>query len=221
MGECITADDYLIISLGGNDIALRPNLCTILNVLTLVNCTTTDCIEKRACGSSIPIDECCCGFTTSCCSNALAFPFGYGYMIHLFKTRLEKIAVNILSKRKVIPKKVLICMVYYLDEKPGGSWAEMALSGLGYNKNPRHLQTVIKLLFRDATSKISIPGVSVQAVPLFESLDGSDTSDYCARVEPSAKGGEKMGKQLLDYILDEANRSNETQNIHKNPIKYS
>jgi hypothetical protein len=53
----ITPDDVLVISLGGNDIALRPSPCTICNILSLVCCTTTRCIETcSSCGGS----DCCC-----------------------------------------------------------------------------------------------------------------------------------------------------------------
>ena len=34
-------------------------------------------------------------------------------------------------------------------------------------------------------------------------LDGKDTDDYVARVEPSAKGGEKMGKAIIEKVLKE------------------
>jgi hypothetical protein len=62
------------------------------------------------------------------------------------------------------------------------------------------LQEIIKQLFIQATSKVDIPGVEVVPVPLFVALDGKHTSDYAARVEPSASGGKKMGKLLMDAI---------------------
>ena len=37
-------------------------------------------------------------------------------------------------------------------------------------------------------------------VPLFHVLDGKNTEDYVARVEPSALGGKKMAEYLLDVI---------------------
>ncbi len=37
-------------------------------------------------------------------------------------------------------------------------------------------------------------------VPLFHVLDGKNTEDYEARVEPSASGGKKMAEYLLDVI---------------------
>lgn len=196
-----TENDVIVVSMGGNDIALRPSLCTILNAAMLLSCTTTSCLENCSCGCSLPCSEYCCGCTTACLSNVLAWPCGYGYFLHLFGTRLKNIVLRILANRPVKPKKVVCCMLYYLDKKPGGSWAEPALAALGYNRNPGHLQAVLKNLFRDATSKISIPGTEVIAVPLFKALDGEDTTDYCARVEPSAAGGAKMAQLLMDSIL--------------------
>lgn len=44
--------------------------------------------------------------------------------------------------------------------------------------------------------------VPVLAVPLFETLDGKDTRDYVARVEPSAVGGRKLGYALWHAIQE-------------------
>jgi len=41
----IKNNDYLIVSIGGNDIALSPLLCTILNIAILSCCTPKCCIE--------------------------------------------------------------------------------------------------------------------------------------------------------------------------------
>ena len=46
-------------------------------------------------------------------------------------------------------------------------------------------------------------------MPLFEVLDGKNTSDYCQRVEPSAAGGEKMGAFLVEKILGGLQRQKE------------
>ena len=35
-------------------------------------------------------------------------------------------------------------MLYFLDEKPGGSWADGTLKALGYDSNPEKLQTVMR-----------------------------------------------------------------------------
>jgi hypothetical protein len=52
--------------------------------------------------------------------------------------------------------------------------------------------------FRNST--ICIPGSEVIPVPLFVPLDGTNSEDYVARVEPSASGGKKVAKYLLQCI---------------------
>eukprot|EP00415_Alexandrium_ostenfeldii_P004312 UN4312 len=91
-------------------------------------------------------------------------------------------------------------MIYFLDES-GSSWADRALDALDYNNNPGRLQEAIRSVFRLATSRICIPGTEVVAFPLFEVLDGRDTSDYVSRVEPSPSGGRKMARALLDVLV--------------------
>jgi hypothetical protein len=49
-------------------------------------------------------------------------------------------------------------------------------------------------------STIRIKGSEVIPVPLFNALDGKNSNDYIARVEPSAAGGRKMAEFLLDII---------------------
>lgn len=91
-------------------------------------------------------------------------------------------------------------MIYYPDETPQPSWAGPALQALGYNANPGKGQALLRKVFYEATSKVHIPGTVVQAVPLFQVLDGKHTEDYTARVEPSPLGGRKMAEFLLDLI---------------------
>jgi len=49
-------------------------------------------------------------------------------------------------------------------------------------------------------SKIQIPGCEVIPIPLFHVLNGKDSEDYVARVEPSQVGGRKMAEYLLDVL---------------------
>jgi len=91
-------------------------------------------------------------------------------------------------------------MIYYPDENNTPSWANPALSALGYNSNPEKLQMLIRKVFEEAISKITIEGSEVIPVPLFNVLDGKHSSDYIARVEPSPSGGRKMAEFLLDVI---------------------
>lgn len=162
----ISRDDVLIVSIGGNDVALAPTPSTIASMAGLIY---------------LP-------FCPPC----------FGHVRHLFGTRVQEYIELITSKTK--PKKILICMIYYPDEAQDSSWADTPLGALGYNSNPAKLQTIIKRMFEEATSRIRIEGSEVIPVPLFHVLDGKNTEDYVARVEPSALGGKKMAEYLLDVI---------------------
>lgn len=194
----VQSQDIVVISVGGNDIALRPSPCTIVNLLSLICCSTTNCI-KCACGTSLPCDDCFTGCICGCLSNLLACPCGFGYFIHLFKTRIQTLIDRMTAKCR--PAVLAVCMIYYLDETPGSSWAEPALNCLQYNSNPVKLQAVISRLFELATKQIQVPGTTVIAIPLFQALDGKISEDYVQRVEPSAKGGVKMAKLIIDEVL--------------------
>jgi hypothetical protein len=198
----ITKDDVLIVSVGGNDIALKPSVCTVCNIVPLLSCTTNSCIEKCVCGTTLPCDDYCRGWTTGCLSNFLAFPCGIGYMMHLFGPRVRAYLDKLTSK--VRPKKIIICTIYYPSEKESGGWADYALKLLGYNSNPKKLQTLIKQIFTRATSTIALPDVEVMGVPLFAAMDGKHDEDYCERVEPSAIGGSKMGNLLMNAVIHDS-----------------
>jgi hypothetical protein len=91
-------------------------------------------------------------------------------------------------------------MLYYLDEREGGSWADTTLRILGYNSDPAKLQLIIRRIFEQGTAQIKVGGVPVVAVPMYEALDGKDTEDYVQRVEPSSKGGAKLAKLIWDRL---------------------
>lgn len=146
----------------------------------------------------LPCDDPCLGCTTGFASNVLAFPCGIGYFNHLFGTRTRHYVERLIAKTK--PRRVIVSMIYNLDERPGPGWAEHTLRALGYNSNPRRLQAVIRRVHAMAHGTMSLAGTEVMAFPMFDVLDGSDTRDYVQRVEPSAAGGEKMGAALLEAV---------------------
>ena len=119
--DTITEEDILVVSVGGNDIVLKPTLCTILSTLALTCCTTNQCVEA-SCGCALPCDDYVCGCGCGFLSNFLGFPCGYGYFLHLFGTRIQSYVDRLTSKRR--PKIIVICMIYYPDESAGGSWAD-------------------------------------------------------------------------------------------------
>lgn len=62
-------------------------------------------------------------------------------------------------------------------------------------------------------SKIQVKGTEVVSVPLFNVLNGKRSEDYVARVEPSALGGQKMAR----YLLDVMDRPSQTEPILQPP----
>lgn len=82
-------EDIVVVSVGGNDIAMAPAPCTICNILCLICCVPSCCIEtgrgccKPAC--PLPCDDPCCGCCCSCASDLGACPPCAGYFLHLYK----------------------------------------------------------------------------------------------------------------------------------------
>jgi hypothetical protein len=113
----------------------------------------------------------------------------------MFGTRVQKYIDALTAKTK--PTKILVCMIYFLDETPNPGWAGAALGAMGYNRDPGRLQSFIRKVFLEATTSIQIEGTEVIHVPLFHVLDGKNTNDYVQRVEPSPSGGRKMAEYLL------------------------
>merc|ERR1719410_1600474 len=58
ISEHISAQDYLVVSVGGNDIALNPSLCTALNMYLMLKTNSTRSLERCACGC-LPFAGCC------------------------------------------------------------------------------------------------------------------------------------------------------------------
>eukprot|EP00928_Gymnodinium_smaydae_P042206 TRINITY_DN2844_c0_g5_i1.p1 TRINITY_DN2844_c0_g5~~TRINITY_DN2844_c0_g5_i1.p1 ORF type:complete len:416 (-),score=29.15 TRINITY_DN2844_c0_g5_i1:256-1503(-) len=170
----IRPQDTLVVSVGGNDVALKPSVKTALSALAMSRLSSLESVEAgRAAGQ--------------------------GHFYALFHTKTKQYIEKLIAKTK--PKRVIVCTLYFLDEAKTGSWADRVLGHLGYNDDPARLQAAIRHVFETATSTIEIEGVEVIPVPLFEALDGKSTSDYVSRVEPSVLGGEKMARLLADAVL--------------------
>jgi len=170
----ITENDTLIVSVGGNDVVLRPTPRTMWNMSTVL-LSPDWMIEK-------------------------GYAPGLGYLKKMFGDQVQSYVQQLISKRT--PKNVLVCMVYYLDESPStASWANKALSLLGYNSNPARLQMIIRKVFELGTCSIKIKDTNIIPIPLFHALDSKDPSDYAHRVEPSVQGGRKMADFFLKHIL--------------------
>lgn len=110
--EHLTTADSVIISVGGNDIALSPTVRTAVNMLLLTR---------------MPQWLIRSGWAP-----------GFGYFVRLFHTNLRHLVAELTENQ--VPRKVLVCMIYYLDEKATGSWADSTLAALGYDRDPEKLQ---------------------------------------------------------------------------------
>ena len=155
----IRPNDILVISMGGNDIALRPSPCTAISILSLLCCSSASCVRAHACGAALPCDDGCglCG----CVSNLIAWPPGYGHLLHLFGTRLRGVAAHLIAGPHK-PRRVLLSMVYFPDMQPGhGSWADSALAALGYDRDPARLQELIRRVFLQVRRVCSRPQLAV------------------------------------------------------------
>ena len=238
----ISADDVLVVSVGGNDVALAPTACTAVHMGVLTRCTPLWCLggdsnseaaerQKPALPIQLPFacppnvyalpgsggarncdcGRACCG-VPGCVAGACGCPCGFGYAVDLFGNRVQNYVRRLVSRTK--PKKVLVCTIYYPRERratrgedataaayaASASWADPALRALGYDADPRHTRALIRAVHAHATSRITVPGVPVTPVPLFEVLDPRDARDYEQRVEPSAAGGRKMARAIAEYI---------------------
>lgn len=166
-------EDVVVSSLGGNDVALAPTLATVCSIVPLVWCSTKGAVER---GTAV----------------------GFAHFESMFRELTAKYLEALTAKCK--PRRVCVCMLYMLDERAGGSWADGTLRALGYNSSPYRVQRVIRALYERATKRVAVAGTEVVPVPLFEALDGSDTADYVQRVEPSVTGGEKLASLLIDPV---------------------
>jgi hypothetical protein len=167
----LTAQDTLIVSVGGNDIALAPSLATVAHLISLL---------------ALP-------------AFLLSVNPSFHYLVRMFRDSVQAYIENLTSKAR--PRRVLVCMIYYpcavLDRT---SWAARFLSISGYDRNPKHLQTIIQALFREATQQIRIEGTEVVPVPLYEILDVNNPKHYKKRVEPSVEGGRLMAERFVELL---------------------
>jgi len=171
----VTERDYIVLSVGGNDVALKPTAATVVNMLMLTR--VPGWLLRGGCA------------------------IGMGHFEWLFRTQIEAIVCRMVAGARK-PKLVLVCMIYYLDERPGNSWADRVLARLGYDDDPAKLQYIIATLFeRIAAKGFDVDGVEVRPFPLFKVLDGKDTADYVQRVEPSVQGGRKIARAFLDELF--------------------
>merc|ERR1712113_653658 len=98
-----------------------------------------------------------------------------------------------------------------MGEHQSTSWCSGSLERMGYNHQPQVLQAAIHQMFSLATSEVSVPGVVIRPVPLYEALNGKNHRHYLHRVEPSVEGGEEIARLVFRYL---AEKSQERHNSH-------
>lgn len=172
----IRAQDVLVVSVGANDVALSPTVCTAVSMLRLVHLSSQESIED---GSAWALSH----FRT------------------LFGKELQSYVTKLVEATK--PRAIVICMIYQplesglANEK---SWADTQLKALKYDTQPQKLQAAIRTIYSQATQKIIVPGTQVIPLPLFDVLDGKTAEDYVERVEPSVEGGRKMSEAITRAV---------------------
>ena len=163
--------DILIVSVGANDIALRPLLSTILSMLALA-WLTPECLVRW--GWAPPLR----------------------YFQRLFRDKIQAYVQRLVEKCR--PTVVVVCMIYFpLEAKKGQKgWADLPLKMLGYDIWPNRLQTAIRKLYDISTNRVRVDGIEIVPCALYNALDGKRADDYVARAEPSVEGGRKLSLYL-------------------------
>ncbi|MCJ1330418.1 hypothetical protein MMC10_007101 [Thelotrema lepadinum] len=186
----IREQDILVVSVGANDIALRPTAGTIFHMVALAWLTPTFLIAR--------------GWAPS-----------LYYFRRLFRDKIQAYIKHLISKQK--PRAVIVCMIYFpleagLSDRVG--WADLALKLLGYNLWPGRLQAAIRKIYEIATKPMTVEGTEIVPCALFDVLDGKRAEDYVARAEPSVLGGRQIALYLEKILGHALNRSDEEIGAH-------
>lgn len=173
----IGPQDVLVVSVGGNDVALRPTVSTAWNALKAVFFNSAESIRSK------PEEA-----------------WGMPHFTELFRDATQAYVEKLVSKTK--PSKIVVAMIYFPDENSAvASWSGRLLKLLDYDRRPERLQAFIAAAYECGTKQIAVDGVRVVPCPLFEVLDGKTSSQYVARVEPSEEGGAVMSKLIASCIM--------------------
>lgn len=174
--EHISNDDVLVVSVGGNDIALYPSTRTVISLAMIAYLWPSSWVRD-------------------------GWAPGMAHVRSIFKDDTERYVSTLIGDKK--PRAVIVCMIYHPDTNAESySWASSTLGILGYDASPSTLHTAIASMYRDATCAIRIPGVRIVPLALGQSavMDGSNTAHYEQRVEPSSEGGHRMASAFLDSL---------------------
>jgi hypothetical protein len=196
--EHLQPGDAVIISLGGNDIALSPKPATICSMGWLTKCSSPKNITKGTAWGLGVLQSLVVGDLSA--------------YLKVILTNLSSSAAapSAQSSKKTPTRKsvVLPCVIYYPDQNPKSeSWANRTLGAIGYDKNPQHVHKIIDRIAAVAASTITSESLGipkdtthVEVIPLSAALDGTRSEDYVARVEPSATGGRRIAELVWNSM---------------------
>lgn len=189
--DSISENDVLVVSIGGNDIALLPTPKTMLAVLSLVGKSAWKQLGPDGTGQLT--DQQWLSVESS---------WQFRHLVRLFKTQVEQYLRMLTAKTR--PALIVPCMIYYPQVSANTkSWANFSLKCLRYTAKPWILQALIKRLYEKATCQIQVDGARVKPVALFHAMPGAPDSLYVERVEPSLLGGEKCAELIVRALEDE------------------
>lgn len=153
------ADDVLIVSLGSNDIAYsfhRDNEPNEVPATAKHEHERDALAQKNRSGVADLFDEADDAEFERLVTSA-AHP-AMQRLIEYYKDGVTAYLTDLLEGVDAanLPRKILVCMIYFPAEKHSHSWARNALDAMHYTKNPERLQLVIRTLFVKATSAIKL-----------------------------------------------------------------
>ena len=175
--DSVSEDDSIVMSVGGNDVALTPTWATAVN-MALLNLSPQWLV-------------------------LLGIAPGHRHFVGWFHTVIYSYVRKLVAKTR--PRKIVVNMIYYPDESfDEHAWPGATLRLLGYDAAPGRLQLIIRKLYAALATRPpprDLAGLDCEVFPLYTVLDGADTRDYEQRVEPSVRGGEKIARALLSRLL--------------------
>lgn len=193
--DLIAPGDVLVVSVGGNDIALRPTPQTVTALSVLLRAPLR---SETGLSTSLLQPSGTEGFDVYPFEASPEVAAALAHFDTLFGDKVSDYVASLCGH--AIPALVVVCMVYYPHALCGG-WADRALAQLGYDTSEgrERVQLLIRTFFARATCGIRAPhGAVTSYLPLFTVLDPSlGSSDYVARVEPSVCGGRKIALEIV------------------------
>jgi len=185
--DYIRTDDILIVSVGGNDIALSPLLETARHFQNFIKNSRKSEDEKNK-------DE---------------ISSYKQYFRNIFQNKIELYIKKLCSRdgNNSLPSVIIPCMIYYpaLTSTQSG-FAEGILTATNYRTGKQEiLENFIKDLYFESTRHIYIDKEDqikniIDPCPLYEVLDNSNDKLYLTSVEPSIEGGKLMAIRFVDQI---------------------